>query len=142
MSKEKEAYFKNLPHNERLTALRENAVKSYQKNVIRDFTEEELSDIKTTLSEQAITLNDAEIEKKELTADLTAKIKLKKAEIKTTLRDLKNKYYENEEAVFDIDDQEAGLMYTFDNQGNILSQRRLTPAERQTTIKNLTTKTA
>lgn len=142
MSKEKEAYFKNLPHNERLTALRENAVKSYQKNIIRDFTEEELSDIKTTLSEQAITLNDAEIEKKELTADLTAKIKLKKAEIKTTLRDLKNKYYENEETVFDIDDQEAGLMYTFDNQGNILSKRRLTPQERQTTIKNLTTKTA
>lgn len=137
MSKEKEAYFKKLQHTERITALRENAVMSYEKNVIRDFSEEELSDIKTTLSEQAIELNDVEIEKKELTSGLTSKIKVIKGNIKTTLRDLKNKYYENEETVYDIDDQEVGLMHTFDNQGNLLSTRKLTPKEKQLNIKHL-----
>ena len=137
MSKQKEAYFKSLPMPERITALRENAVTNYEKNVIRDFSEEELADIKTTLSEQAITLNDAEIERKEKVAALTAQIKLMKVSIKDTLKDLKNKYYESEETVYDIDDQEEGKMYTFDSQGNLLSERRLTPKEKQTTIKHL-----
>ena len=137
MSKEKEAFFKKLPYAERLTALRENAVTSYEKNVIRDFSEEELADIKTTLSEQAIVLNDVEIEKKELTSGLTAKIKVLKGDIKTTLRDLKNKYYESEETVFDIDDQETGQMHTFDNNGNLLASRKLTPKEKQLNIKHL-----
>lgn len=137
MSKEKEAYFKSLSMPERITALRENAVTHYNKNVIRDFSEEEIADIKTTLSEQAIRLNDLKIEKKELTSVISGKIKTTEAEMKSTLKDLKNKYYENEETVYDIDDQEAGEMYTFDNQGNLLSTRKLTPKERQTTIRNL-----
>ncbi len=137
MSKDKEIYFKKLPLPDRITALRENAVSSYEKNVIRDFSEEELGDIKTTLSEQAITLNDAEIERKEKVAALTASIKVMKVGIKDTLKDLKNKYYESQEVVYDIDDQEAGKMYTFDSQGNCLNERRLTPKEKQTTIKHL-----
>lgn len=137
MSKEKEAYFKKLPMPERITALRENAVTSYEKNVIRDFSEEELSEIKSTLSDQSIILNDAEIERKEKLAALTASIKIIKIGIKDTLKDLKNKYYESEETVYDIDDQESGQMFTYDSQGNILSQRRLTPKEKQTSIKHL-----
>lgn len=137
MSKTKEAYFKSLQMPERITALRENAVTHYNKNVIRDFSEEEIADIKTTLSEQAIRLNDLKIEKKELTSVISGKIKTTEGEMKGTLKDLKNKYYENEETVYDIDDQEAGEMYTFDNQGNLLSTRKLTPKERQTTIRNL-----
>jgi hypothetical protein len=137
MSKQKEAYFKSLTMPERVTALRENAVTHYKKNVIRDFSEEEIADIKTTLSEQAIRLNDLKIEKKELTSVISGKIKITESEMKGTLKDLKNKYYENEETVYDIDDQETGEMYTFDNQGNLLSTRKLTPKERQTTIRNL-----
>ena len=139
MSNTKEAYFKSLSMPERITALRENAVTQYNKNVIRDFSEEEIADIKTTLSEQAIKLNDLKIEKKELTSVISGKIKTAEAEMKGTLKDLKNKYYENEETVYDIDDQEAGEMHTFDNQGNLLSTRKLTPKERQTTIRNLNT---
>lgn len=139
MSKQKEAYFKNLPMPERVTALRENAITHYNKNVIRDFSEEEIADIKTTLSEQAIRLNDLKIEKKELTSVISSKIKSTESEMKNTLKDLKNKYYESEETVYDIDDQEAGEMYTFDNQGNLLSTRKLTPKERQITIKQLNT---
>lgn len=139
MSAEKEAYFKKLPHPERITALRENAVTSYNKNVIREFSEEELADIKTTLSEQAILLNDLKIEKKEITAVISGKIKTEEAKIKTTLKDLKNKYYESDETVYDIDDQEAGQMYTYDSQGNLIGQRRLTPKEKQVSIKHLNT---
>lgn len=137
MSKEKEAYFKKLPMPDRITALRENAVTHYNKNVIRDFCEEEIADIKTTLSEQAIRLNDLKIEKKELTSVISGKIKITETEMKGTLKDLKNKYYENEETVYDIDDQEAGEMYTFDSQGNLLSTRKLTPKEKQLNIKHL-----
>ncbi len=140
MINEKEAYFKKLPHPERITALRENADTSYTKNIIRDFSEEELADIKTTLSEQAILLNDLKIEKKEITAVISTKIKTEEANIKTTLRDLKNKYYESEETVFDIKDQEESKMYTYDGQGNLIGERRLTPKEKQLDIRNLNAK--
>jgi len=137
MSKEKEAYFKGLNQNERLTALRENAVKQYNKNVVRNFSEEELTEMKSTLSEVDISMNDAEIEKKEITAEVSGRIKVFKESRSVLLRDLKNKYYETEESVFDIDDQDACIMMTLDAQGTIISTRRLTPQEKQTKIKNL-----
>jgi|GEM_PF-5711666 len=137
MSKEKEAYFKGLNQNERLTALRENAVKQYNKNVVRNFSEEELTEMKSTLSEVDISMNDAEIEKKEITAEVSGRIKVFKESRAVLLRDLKNKYYETEESVFDIDDQEACIMMTLDAKGTIISTRRLTPQEKQIKIKNL-----
>jgi len=142
MKKQKEAYFKGLSPIERQTALKENAVESYTKSVVRNFSEDDLSEMKDRLSETCINLNDVELEKKDLNAEINARIKAIKVQRGTLLRDLKNKYYENQETVFDIDDQEEGIMYTFDQEGNVLSTRKLTPKERQTNIKSLNTKTA
>ncbi len=141
MSKEKEAYFKNLPPVERVSALRANAVEAYHKNVVRDFSEEDLDEMKSRLSEVSIVLNDTEIEKAEANKEINLRIKTEKLKRSTLLKDLKNKYYESQEQVFDIDDQENGNMLTFDGEGNLLSTRRLTPKEKQTSIKHLNTGT-
>lgn len=142
MDKSKEAYFKGLTPIERQTALKENAVESYTKNVVRNFSEDDLSEMKDRLSETCIGLNDVELEKKDLNAEINGRIKSIKLNRGTLLKDLKNKYYENQETVYDIDDQEQGMMYTFDSEGNILGSRKLTPKERQTSIKSLNIKTA
>lgn len=142
MSRQKEMYFKNLTPSERTTALNENADAKYSKSVVRDFSEDELTEMKTTLSEVSIILNDTEIEKKEMTAEVNERIKMEKNKRSILLRDLKNKYYENNETVYDIADQEEGTMSTFDFNGNLLSERKLTPKEKQTKLLTLNTKTA
>jgi hypothetical protein len=129
MIKEKEAFFKSLSQNERLTALRENADLNYSKNVIRPFSDEELTEMKHTLSEVDIQMNDAEIEKKELTKEVNDRIKVFKDKRVYLLKSLKDKYLEQLETVFDIADQENGVMDTFDCEGNLLSTRKLTPKE-------------
>lgn len=134
MSKEKEAYFKGLPPTERITALTENADAKYNKSVVRYFTEEELSEKKTTLSEVSINLNDIEIEKKEATQEINARLKIEKSKRTLLLKDLKNKYFESDETVFDIADQENGMMLTFDYNGILVGSRRLTPKEKQTKL--------
>lgn len=134
MSKEKEAYFMGLAPTERITALTENADAKYNKNVVRKFTEDELSEKKTSLSEVAINLNEIRIEKKEATAEINARLKIENQKISLLLKDLKNKYYESEETVFDIADQENGMMLTFDYNGEMVATRRLTPKEKQTKL--------
>lgn len=134
MSTEKEAFFKSKSQNERLTALRENADTTYSKNVVRPFTDEELTDMKHTLSEVDIQMNDAEIEKKELTKEVNDRIKAFKGTRTYLLKSLKDKYVEQLETVFDIADQENGVMETFDCEGNLLSTRKLTPKEKQTKL--------
>lgn len=140
MSKDKEAYFKGLNQTERLTALKENAVTSYKKNVVRNFDEEELAEMKNQLSDVSINLNDTEIEKKEMTGEINGRIKIIKSQRQNLLRDLKNKYYESTEEVFDVDNQEEGMMYTYDNTGAVISSRRLTPSEKQISIKQFNSK--
>jgi len=142
MQNQKQAYFKSLSDIERATALKENAVSAYTKNVVRDFTEEDLDEMKSRLSEVDIELNDTEIEKKELTQEINGRIKIFKTRRSELLRDLKNKYFESNETVYDIDNQEDGVMETYDHAGNLIGTRKLSPKERQTTIKNLNAKTA
>lgn len=137
----KEAYFETLPQTERATAIRELAVTSYNKNVVRNFTEEELTEMKSELSEVDINLNDLEEEKKAVTAEINERIKPVKDARSILLKQLKDKYFENMETVYDIDDQEEGMMHTFDHSGKLLGSRRLTPKERQTSIRNLSTGT-
>lgn len=140
MEKQQEAYFKGLSPTERQTALKENAREVYTKSVVRDFSEDDLVEMKDRLSDTDIALNDTEIEKKEANTLINARIKTLKVERTSLLKDLKLKYYENTETVYDIDDQENGTMSTYDGNGNLLSTRKLTPKEKQTTIKVLNQK--
>lgn len=131
MSKDKEAYFKSLSPPERITALTENADTKYNKSVVRNFSEEELTEKKAVLSEVSLVINDLEVEKKEVTAEINIRLKPEKEKLAGLLKDIRNKYYENDETVFDIADHEEGVMETFDYNGNLLASRRLTPKEKQ-----------
>lgn len=134
MSKEKEAYFRGLSQNERLTALQENADTKYSKTVVRNFSEDELTEMKNELSDVDINMNDAEIEKKEITKEVTGRINVFKSTRTTLLRNLKNKYFENDETVYDIADHDGGMMETYDHNGVMIGSRRLTPKEKQTKL--------
>ena len=133
--KQLEAYYKSLSQNERLDALKNDAVEQYEKLMKRDLEQIDLDEMKSRLSEIDIALNDMELQKKELVAPINIRIKEAKDTHAILLRDLKNKYYEINEVVFDVDDQEAGVMHTFDNQGNLIATRNLTPQEKQARIK-------
>lgn len=55
---------------------------------------------------------------------------------------LKNKAIQMEGEVYLVDDQEEGMMGYYDNEGNLINARRLTPDERQTRIGSLSTSKA
>lgn len=144
MSKRKSMseYFKGLPTPDRITALRENAVEEYEKNVVRYYSEEELAEMKHQLSDEDLKIDDAEQEKKELTKEINDRIKKHKDMRSFLLRGIRNKYYENRETVYDLPNQEEGIMETYDGGGNLLATRRLTPAERQHRTIDINQKTA
>lgn len=137
MEKSSEQYFKSLSTPERITALRENAVEKYNKNVIRHYSEEELADMKHKLSDEDIRIADAEQEKKDMTKEINGRIKAYKSSHSHLLKGIRNKYWESNEEVYDLDNQDTGHMETYDVDGNLIGTRRLTPAEKQTRTFNL-----
>lgn len=141
-NKSSEAYFKGLSPVDRITALRENAVEKYNKNVIRHYSEEELTEMKHRLSDEDIKIDDAEEEKRALTKELSKTIKEHKTVHTSLLKGIKNKYWESFEEVFDLANQEEGVMETYDCEGNLVNSRRLTPSEKQIRTFDIHTKTA
>lgn len=138
----KQTIFENATQNERLELLKANA-RTIETEMVRvHFSEDDLSEMKSRLSESSIIKNDLEIEKKDLTTDLNLKIKEQKGTIKGLLGYLKLKYEEQSQEVFLFDDQEAGMMLTYNNQGEPIASRRLRPAEKQTRIVDFNQKTA
>ena len=61
---------------------------------------------------------------------------MKPAEERVTsnTKNLRLGYSENLEQVFLLDDQEDGVMRTFDAEGKFVSERKLTPKEKQLSV--------
>lgn len=137
----KQTIFENKTQNERLELLKANAVTIEREMVKVHFSEDDLAEMKSRLSENSIIKNDLEIEKKDLTTDLNLKIKEQKGYIKGLLGYLKLKYEEQSQEVFLFDDQENGLMLTYNCVGELIATRRLRPAEKQTRIVDFNQKT-
>lgn len=110
--------------------------------VRRNYTDEDLAEMKNILSERSIELSDLEAEIKDLMQPFKDKSKGLKKFIAELLVDLKKKYTESYEMVYFVDDQEAGLMRAYDVHGNFLYERKLKPGEKQKTIPFINEKTA
>jgi len=130
--------FQDKTPEQRIKMLEANAVRVETENIKRFFTEEELSEMKNNLSDLSIEKNDKEEELKAISKDLREKIKGFSAEIKSTLKNLKNKSYVSTETVYLMDDQEKGIMFTYDQNGLLIGQRKLRPEEKQTRIVDFT----
>ena len=132
-----ETIFQDKTPSERLQLLRENAATVEKQSVKVMFTEDELAEMKHNLSDISILENELKEELKEVSSDLKAKIKSEREQIKGLLTYLKNKYILQTQEVYLMDDQDAGLMNTYNAEGMLIESRKLRPSERQTRIKSL-----
>lgn len=107
--------------------------KSYTKNL----SEEEIVERKDEYSEIAIALSAIEIKKKEAMDRFKELVKEPKAKASIILDSIKFKSEQKHGVLFLIDDQEEGMMYSFDNQGICVEVRPLTREEKQTKLKTL-----
>ena len=107
--------------------------KSYTKNL----TEEEIVERKDQYSEIAIKLSEIATQKKEAMDRFKELIKEPKTKASMLLESIKFKSEQKHGILFLVDDQEDGLMYSFDNLGVCVEVRPLLKEEKQTRLRNV-----
>lgn len=90
------------------------------------------------LSDVSITINDIEIEKKEVAVRFKERLAQPLSDKAELLLAIKHKSEYRKGNLFHIDDQENGFMYIFDEDAECVESRPLKPTERQSKIKQLT----
>jgi len=105
--------------------------KSYTKNL----TEEEIIERKDEYSEISITLSEIATQKKEANERFKLLAKEPKAKSSIILESIKFKSEQKHGTLYLVDDQEAGMMYSFDNLGICVEARQLDKKEKQTTLR-------
>lgn len=124
-----------LPVSERKKILEDNAYETGFSDVRRNFTAEEIAEMKTNLSDETILKRDAEKELKALSAPLTAQIKAKTKAINAISDHLRNGYYDRNENVFYMADHIEGMIHCYDGEGFLLHSRPMNDRERQHKLK-------
>lgn len=124
---------------ERLMILQENAQKievtTYQKNL----TDDELSARREDLAENHIKLDQFEDEALEFKAQHKKKVEPLKGANRIILQEIKTKQTSVDGTLFHMANHEDGMMETYDQDGIMISSRRLRPEERQGAIFSLKT---
>lgn len=131
----------DVPVEQRAAMLKEMAVKVEFEKVKRHYNDDEKAQIKDSITEESIELMDKQEEFKAIKKEFDKAIKANKDHLVIALKDIKRGYSENEENVFLIDDQDAGVMNVYDASGTHLYARKLFPEERQTKIVEMRTGT-
>lgn len=124
---------------ERLMILQENAQKievtTYQKNL----TDDELAVKREDLAENHIKLDQFEDEFSEVKQNFKLKVKPLKNANKVILEEIKTKQTSVDGTLFHMANHEDGMMEIYDQEGILISSRRLRPEERQGAIFSLKT---
>jgi hypothetical protein len=131
----KQQLFPEKSHAERLEIMRETCRSAEYMQVKIQFTQEDLDEMKSRLSEICIEKDAIEDALREQSKEYRLKIKELVKIVKVLLENLKNKYEYQNQQVFLYDDQEEGLMHTYNVNGELIATRNLTPSEKQTRIK-------
>lgn len=127
--------FEDYPENEREVMLEANCVRPEEKPVKQYFDLSELTEMRKQFSDNAILIRKAnEVLKKAKDANA---IEIKDpTKNNDKLREcIRAGFVEVNQQVYLFDDQDNGVMNTYDSKGNFIESRRLTPEERQTRIK-------
>lgn len=111
------------------------AYRQKEGNFTRMLTPEELSQAKSQLAESCIKLASIEEEKKEIMDEFKQRIKDEKLVQSEYLTQVKFGSVNVEGRLFEIDNQQAGIMFVFDERGICVAQRGLLPEERQGVIR-------
>lgn len=125
---------KELDPKERVKFLKDNCDDVQELDYMRQFTSEELLEMKENLSTVAILVNDLEEEKKDLTSEINSKIKAQNVTKKKLLKGLKQKSELVTENCFKfIDDQNRTVGY-YNSEGDLVMQRPAMGNELQKSI--------
>lgn len=95
---------------------------------------EEIDVKRETLTENYIKISELEANKKSYVESIKNEQKPLLAENVELLQILKTKSEKITGKLYLVDDQEKGMMYSYDETGTLITQRRLRPDEKQTTI--------
>lgn len=137
----KENLLINMPADEREERLMTMACKSEYEKVRRPYSEDEKIQMKDFVVDESTTIMKQTAEFKEIQKEFSEAIKKHKEGVHDALTTLDRGYTENEEKVFMIDDQEEGMMHTYDKFGEHISSRKLLPNEKQTRVLSISTGT-
>jgi len=122
---------------ERLMVLQENASKVEQTTYQKSLTAEELAAKREDLADNCIKLNQKEEELNNIKSGFKAEMDPIKLSNKTLLTEIKTKQATIDGTLYHMANHEEGMMETYDNEGLLISTRRLRPEEKQGTIFSL-----
>lgn len=101
---------------------------------LKHLSSEELEIKREALTDNVIKAADLEEKKKAYVDSIKAELKPLSIERRLLMEVLKTKHEEVEGKIYHVDDQEEGVMNSFNENGEFINSRRLRPEERQTTI--------
>jgi predicted transcriptional regulator len=124
----------HLPLGERGEYLQANCDDVEKMSYMKQFTAEQITEMKNRLSDLSIKLNDIEEEKKELVKNLTDIDKPIKTENKELLTNIKHKAVLVNEDCFKFIDHATNTVAYYNVIGDLVSSRPLLPSERQKSL--------
>ena len=126
-----------MPHatvSERLRMLQENAAKTETTTYRKPLSEDDLAARREDLAENCINLDQLADELKESKAMFKARIDPLKNNNRVLLAEIKTKQTSVTGDLFHLANFDEGMMETYDQEGNLISERRLRPEEKQQNI--------
>jgi len=108
-----------------------------QKNYTKTLTEDELLDRKEEYAEVGLEISEIKDEKKDFLDEIKLRLKPKEEHAKQLMTAIKFRSEQRYGMLYGVDDQEAGMMYIFDETGVCVDARALTREERQTRLKTI-----
>jgi hypothetical protein len=133
--------FENYSPQERIGMLENNSTRQTERTYQKDFSTEEIDEFKTIMSDDMIKLDAIEDELAEWKKDFKNRMDPLQKNIRSLLNFIKFRSRQVTEEVFLFDYQEEGVMASYNNEGDLVDTRRLTPAEKQTSIMSIIRKT-
>jgi hypothetical protein len=123
-------FMPELDHIERLRCLRDNCDSHEETNYMRELSPDELDAKRELLTENLIKMSDAESvleEAKEVCKAVTKPLSKVNAVL---IEEVKNRRTRVNGILFNIADPESGMMETYDEEGEFVKSRRLSPEEK------------
>lgn len=126
---------KDIPAGEkRIEFLESNCDKVVEKGYMKQYSPEELLELKDNLADMTIEINDIEEKKKEMTAEFNDQLKPLKEDQKTLLANIKNKAEFVQENCYMIVDRENRMVGFYNSNGDLIESRGAFSNELQGTI--------
>lgn len=126
--------FADMPAKERKDNLQAMAHSIENTSYYVNLTQDELDVRREKLTDNFIKISDLDTELKSVTKRLKSEQKPLIEENTDLLHNIKTKTEQKSGVLYHVDDQEDGTMYSYDEEGTLITSRRLRPDERQCSI--------